>query len=658
MFTLSANRNHSPMACSRYGAILALSTLGAILGAPASAADTPADTQLEQVLVTGTRLSDVAAQLPTASTVIDQQNILLRAPDTLLDLLRTLPGVQLVQPGGGAGVASFYMRGCQPNYTLFLVDGVKVTDSNDSRGGSFDLSTVSPGEISRVEVIRGPQSAVYGADALCGVVNVITKSRSDIWNTTASVTAGLRSAYDTALELSGPVLAKGGLSLRAATGDQGATVPGSSFGASAVNGKLTLDNGTGWRVVVHGRHADNHGTSYPDQSGGPQFALSPARDVRSSRATSFDAQGEFRLAAPATLNAVASSYHHQVDFASPAILTRDPERVGRLVAAIPARGEKSDLKRIYGLLDVVVALPGAVRATLGADYMRERTSLDGYLEIFPGFNLPDGYRQTRHVAAAFGELQYSGPQGLTLLGSIRRDDPSTFAAQTTSRAGFAYTPDSGDTEFRAYWGQGFKLPSLWALGNALVGNSALLPEKSRTAEIGASRWLRDRRLKLSVAVFDNRFTNLIDFDNNLFQFVNRREVTSRGGELELQYQFAAAWHVKGEATYSQIDPKDSAIPIRQRPKWRGSVEAWWVPTPQWSLYATWLTVGRTFDNAVPTGGVMLGGYSRVDLNGEWQATRSLSVGLAVDNVLDKRFAEAVGFLTPGIEPRLSVRYRF
>jgi hypothetical protein len=210
---------------------------------------------------------------------------------------------------------------------------------------------------------------------------------------------------------------------------------------------------------------------------------------------------------------VASNYHHEVDFASPAILTSSG---AGFATAIPARGEKSDLKREYGLLDIVASLPASIRATAGADYMRERTTLDGFLELFPGFTLPDGYQQSRHVTGAFGELQYSGISGLTLLGSIRHDKPSTTSAQTTGRAGFVYTPDSGDTEFRGYWGQGFKLPSLWALGNALVGNSALLPEKSRSTEVGVSRWLIERRLLVSIAAFDNRFTNLIDFDNNLF----------------------------------------------------------------------------------------------------------------------------------------------
>ena len=632
------------------GSLIALASVGFGAAGPLWADAIPTETSLEQVLVTGSRLRDVAAQLPVATTVVDQPTIALRDPDTLPDLLRTLPGVQFIQAGGGAGIAQFFMRGCQPNYTLFLVDGVKVTDSNDSRGGSFDLSTVSPGEVERVEVIRGPQSAVYGADALCGVVNVITRSGTKRWETTARYGIGLDGAYQSAAELTGPLMANGGVSVRAATGDQGDVVPGATFGSSAVNGKLTFDAGTGWRIVVHGRQALDHGSSYPDQSGGPQFARQSSRDIRSSRETSFDTQGEFKLTDSATLNAAASSYDHHVVFSSPVI--RGP------FGSIIARTETADLKRSYGLLDVVLALPASFRATIGLDYMRENADFQGKLELFPGFKLPENYQQTRHIGGAFGELQYTGIQGVTLLASVRRDNPSVQAGQNTARAGFVYTPDANLTEFRAYWGQGFKLPGLFALGNALVGNPKLLAERSRTSEIGVARWLMDRRLRVSVAAFDNVFTNLVDFDNTFFTFFNRREVKTRGGELEMQYQFSDSWRAKGEATYVSIDPEDSNIPIRHRPKWRGSFETSWTPNAQWSLYATWLTVATNYDTSVATGPVYVGGYSRLDVNAQWHPTDQTTIGLALDNVLDHNYAESVGFLAPGAQPRISIRHRF
>jgi vitamin B12 transporter len=635
----------------RYALAAASLTLAATPAAHAAeGTDSGGGSWLEPVTVTATRIGGgTAATLPVSISVIDAQTIAERNPASLPDLLRTLPGVQLTQPGGGAGIASLYLRGCQPNYTLFLVDGVKVTDSNDSRGGSFDLSTVSPGEIERVEVIRGPQSAVYGADAICGVVNVITRSRSERWGTTVGGEAGRARLYSSDVELAGPLLERGGLALRAGTADQGDTVPGASFGTTAVNGKLTLDRGSGWQWTLHGRHAEDHGTSYPDLGGGPEFAASPARDVRHSKETSADTQGRIELGADWTLNAILSSYRHQVHFASPGVTD-----------AIPPRGEDSDLKRQYAAVNAALKLPADLRLSAGADYLHEDTTLDGYLIVptpFGPFAAPDGYAQTRNVVGTFGEIEYTGRSGLTLLGSLRRDDPRTQGAVTTARTGAVYSPDGGVTAWRVDWGQGFKLPSLWALGNALVGNPALLPERGRTTEIGVARLLLERRLKLDLALFDNHFHNLIDFDNNVFQFVNRREVTGQGGELEATYEASAALRVRGEATYVQVDAKDSGIPIRQRPKWRGSLELAWSPTAAWSVYGTWLSQGPMFDASVVAPPGDLGGYSRFDLSVEWRASDRLLLRLAVDNLLDKRYAEAYGFVAAGATPRVGFRYR-
>ncbi len=628
-------------------ALLLASALCAVPAAHAAdTAEPTKDSWLEPVFVSGSRIAEPQPLIASAVSVIDQTTIEDRKPVSLTDLLRTLPGVQITQPGGGAGIASLYVRGCAPNYTLFLVDGVKVTDSNDSRGGSFDLSTVSPDEIERVEVIRGPQSAIYGADALCGVVNIITKSRSDHWQTTLGGEAGRARLYDGLAELSGPVLERGGLSLSAGTGDQGDSVDGATFGTAHVNAKLTLDRGTDWSLALHGRHAEDHGSSYPDQSGGPEFAASPARDVRTSKETSFDAQGHWSPAEAWTLNALASSYQHEVHFASPGV-----------APAIPPRGEDSDLKRQYAEFNAAVSLPANVKLSAGADYLHEETQLDGYL--FFGINLPDSYQQTRNVVGTFGEVEYTGLRGLTLLGSVRRDDPRTFDATTTSSVGARYTLPDGDTSLRANWGEGYKLPSLWALGNALVGNPALLPERSRTSEVGITRFFDAHRLKLDLALFDNLFHNEIDFDNNTFKFVNRSEVSGRGGEIEATYEASAVWRVRAEATYVQVDPKDSGIPIRQRPKWRGSFELTARPAADWTLSATVLSVAPTFDTTVISPpSLYLGGYTRLDVNAGWQTTQQLRLYLAVDNVLDHRIEEAYGFLESGITPRAGFRYRF
>jgi outer membrane cobalamin receptor len=637
-----------------------------LVGRESAFAQNAPESPVETVLVTGTRVTAGPDTMPSPTTILTQDELGTTNPVSVPEFLRIVPGVQLTQPGGGAGIVSFYLRGCQPNYTLFLVDGVKVTDPNDSRGGSFDLSTLSVNEIERVEIIRGPQSSIYGADALCGVVNVITRHRYDAWQAQASGEIGAHNWYDVALGAGGPVMEKGSLVLHAGNMDQGSLVDGATFGLSTFDGKLTLDQGSGWRVIAHGRYATSHGTTFPDQSGGPEYAATPDRDRRSTNDSQADLQGLFNLPADWTLNTTASNYHHQADFASPNVYrVPPPPPPGFEPPGIPARGELDDLLRQYVSAYAVGHIVPNLQATAGLDYTYERGSTDGYLVIpFLG-TLPTSYALKRADVGMFAELQYVPVTGLTLSGSTRRDDWREFGSHSTSSLGFVFTPDQGVTEIRFNWGQGFKLPSLWALGNALVGNPKLLPEESRTTELGISRRFMDR-LKLSITAFDNQFYNEVDFENATFKFENVAEVKARGGEFEFQWDIDPALALSGNATYVAIDPGESNVTIRQRPKWLGNLQATWRPMEHWSLQGTVRSLGPQLDVAVPAqdppanpaGIVTLGAYTVVNVSAVWDATSKLRITFAVDNLLDKHYSELYGFPEPGIQPRLGAQYRF
>jgi vitamin B12 transporter len=642
---------------SRGRAACAVASAVFLWASGSSAAQADPD-QLDQVIVTGTRIEEVRDQMPSPTTVIDQAQIELQNPVSAVDLLRSVPGLQIVQPGGGAGIVSVYLHGCQPNYTLFLVDGVKVTDSNDSRGGSFDVSTLAPGELQRVEIIRGPESAVYGADAMCGVVNFITRGRTDTWDRSLEASAGLGESWGTAVSLEGPWLEKGGVSLRAATTDQGSTVPGATFGANNFNGKLVLDRGTGYDLTLHARYVTTHGSDYPAQSGGPDFAISDARDQRETRQTDFDLAGRVEVSSVLTLNALASTYHHAVDFATPSVFSGFDE-TGAPIVAVPGRGEISDLARNYGALHATLDLPYGIKSILGGDFQREQGQVDGYLEIAPGFDYPDSYVLDRHISGAFAELEFTTIPGVTLSGSLRHDAPSDSEGHTTAKAGAVYSPDAGITELRIEWGQGFKEPSLWALGNALVGNPNLKTEQSRTSEFGVSRYLDDRRARIELTVYQNHFVNLVDFDNATFQFVNRPLVTGEGAEVAVHYAVTDTVSVDTHTSYSDVNMQNSGIQLLQRPKWRGGAQVTWRPVPAWSFFANGLATGRAEDYSIPPGGyVALGSYTVFNLNTEWQATPNLALKLAVDNLFDRRYYEAYGFAVAGFEPRLTVGYHF
>ena len=128
-----------------------------------------------EIVVTGSRVATTPDDIAANVTVLEREDFDVEKPAKLADVLRRVAGVHVDQVGGRGGTGSLYLRGADPNYTLVLVDGVRVNDPTNARGGSFDFSTLDVADVERVEIARGPYSAVYGGDALAGVINIVTR---------------------------------------------------------------------------------------------------------------------------------------------------------------------------------------------------------------------------------------------------------------------------------------------------------------------------------------------------------------------------------------------------------------------------------------------------------------------------------------------------
>ncbi|MEZ5558927.1 MAG: TonB-dependent receptor, partial [Pseudomonadales bacterium] len=321
---------------------------------------------------------------------------------------------------------------------------------------------------------------------------------------------------------------------------------------------------------------------------------------------------------------------------------------------VPPNRSESELERFSAALSATAQLSASADAVVGVDYEDESGSLDGTLELAPGFALPTDFNLDRHILGLFVELRAAPTDALALSASVRHDDPSSNDSETTGRLGAQV--QVGATRLFASWSEGFKLPSFFALGHALVGNPDLKPEKSTSWEAGLSQSALDDRVNLTAALFRAEYEDLIDFDFDLFTNVNRSQVDTQGFEVALGLRPLDVLRLDAHLTYVDIDVKDSATTLRQRPDWRGGISAVWDLAPTVALTADWLYVDDSFDSSVPTGNATLDGYNRVDLSISWKPTETLRLWAAVDNLFDEDYEEAIGFPALGSRWRAGIRW--
>src|SRR5262245_11887033 len=158
---------------------------------------------MEPVVVTATVAPTPLGRTTAPVTVISREQIAAQQVESVTELLRQVPGVHIDQAGARGSVSSVYTRGSDPNFTAVLIDGIKVNDPTNSRGGSFDFSTLSTDNIERIEIVRGPLSAVYGSDALGGVINIITRRGAGAPSASAEMAAGRFDHYRALLQTGG-----------------------------------------------------------------------------------------------------------------------------------------------------------------------------------------------------------------------------------------------------------------------------------------------------------------------------------------------------------------------------------------------------------------------------------------------------------------------
>ncbi len=614
------------MTLNRQRALL-LTTAAAVvlpLSAHARTPDGPAD-PLDEVVVTATRLPAIVHGTPGAR-VIDREAIERRGAVFAADILSDVPGLSVVRSGAFGGVAQVRMRGAGPGKTLVLVDGVPVNDPSEVNG-AFDFGGFDLADVERIEVLSGPQSSLWGSDAIGGVIAFTTRETDGLavdleagsFATRRGRLAIGTAADDRALGAWVSQLTSDGISAADARAgnperDGLATTTAGAKGRYAFSPSVSVEGSLRWTdagVDLDGYPAPAYVLAdTPDRQMSEQWS-----GVARLNLSAFGLDHRFSLAAHDVDRETVSGFPSVFD------ATR---RAWRWQAAGEARG-----------LDVV----------LGA----EREDTEGRLST--------GLTGELGTTSAFATARVEPVERLSLTGALRHDATDDFGSSTTGRLSAAFDAGAGVT-LSAAWGTGFKAPSIsQAVCDYCFAPQpwpALVPETAESLEAAIGWRSADRRLEGRATVYRLKVEDQISYLAG--RYINVAETATDGLELEGRARLAGGFDLT--LAYAWTDARDEATGARllRVPEHAGSATLGW----SGERLSAALTVRAESDQDDSDGfaEVVRDGFVTANLSGSWALTEQVALTGRIENLTDEAYQQVFGYGEPGRSAYVGLRLRY
>ena len=625
---------------------------------PASAQQSSDTTQLAPVIVTATRIPTPRNAMTSTVTVLDGDALRAQGIRQVLDALRLVPGLSVVQTGSFGGNTSLFMRGGESDYVKVLLDGVPINDP----GGSLDFSDLTLDNVDRIEVVRGPASVVYGSDAVAGVVQILTKDGGGQQQGRVGFRAGTFGSTSVDAALSG-----GLTHLDYSFGVSRSTTNGtyafnSDYSSTSVSAKLRArpDSMTDVNLVL--RYSDSE-FEFPTDFDGT-VADRNSFSVRDRLAVSVDASRLFSSWIEGRVLLALSDANRKTNDRpdGPA----DTLGFFASVSSQAVQRKSVDFSaNIYGPAATVFV------AGLQIEDEDETRSDESQSQFGNSTSTSDEGRSSRGY---YTEVQSSPIAGLALNAGFRLDDNSAFGTFVTYRGGASYSVTSG-TRLRASVGKAFKEPTFFqnfASGPFANGNPDLDPERTVSWEVGAEQTFLSGFLIAEATYFSQKFRNLIQFtavpanlsDPNFF---NVASADASGVELGVRLTsklFSGSidyTYLDTEVTNAGFDTGGGANfvigeRLLRRPRSKLNLSGSYRLTDRLRAGAALLHVGTRADrdfSTFPATPVALPSYTKLDMGGEFRLVPTngpvpgTTVTVRVENLFDVDYQEVLGFPARG-----------
>ena len=633
----------------------------------------------ETLVVSAAQIDQPLSRTPDSVTVIDGRDIDAKQQFTLAAALRSVPGLTLQQNGGPGTVTSLFTRGGESDYTLVLVDGIRA----NAFGGGLDLSQVPLHNVDRIEVLRGSQSALYGSDAIGGVIQVVTRS-------------GGRPSAQAQLET-------GSREMRRASGATTGEINGvrwqfggnyvedAGFMGTAANGqRVSNDDATeaqgsaalGWRHP--GRGSDIQASlQYVDTdrgSPGP-YGSDPARRYSGvdtvSRGTTRRLGGGVRYMQP--WFGASSRVRQRVEFD-----TADYDL--NFVSAFGA--SEGNTRRSHARVQTDVSANASLGFSGGLEWLGESGG-STYIVAGTSGMVP----VERSMLGLFAEGRWFAGSRATITAGLRgeritRDalpgDPTAFQprpsfpeetiSSVNPKIAASFAVREG-TRLRGSFGTGIRLPDAFEI--AFTDNSGLKPERSKSSEVGLLQSAAGGAVQLDATAFFNSYTDLIISVGRSFSGVSRWRTDNISNARARGAEFSGAWRLRAgldvRANYTFLDSEILAVnglsiaatpyavgdALLRRPRHSGAIDAGWTH-PRAAAFAQVQIRGEALDAEPafgPSGGLYNNpGHTVVNVGGSVRPVRSFEIFVRALNLFDRDYEEVLGYPAPGRTAYVGARF--
>ncbi len=620
---------------------LRITALATALSLPALAFAQSDDAKdLDNVVVTATRTAITADTALAAVEVIDRKDIEQSAARSLPELLRGRAGITLVNQGGLGKLSTLFLRGTESDHTLFLVDGVRV---GNATSGLASLQDIPLEQLERIEIVRGPRSSLYGADAIGGVIQLFTRRGSG--------DAGVRGRGQARVGSQGLLEASAGVDLRGARGGVGVDVGHQSTdGINACRGFYDPNDFStaAGCFIAPGTHLDRDGYRNDNASLRADFAPNEAWqfEAQALRAAGHnDYDGDYADNSDIVQQVVGGSVRWKASEAAQLKLSvgRNTDTSDNHVGSSFAN--RFDTTRDSASLQGDFSVATGHALTAGFDWLRDRADVQDPWTPFPPVS--------RGNRAAFA--QYQGKLNAhDLQASLRRDDNDQFGGKTTGGIAWGYGFGEG-WRVTASHATAFKAPSFNELYYPYFGNPMLRPESARSSELslrhdnGGWQW--------QLNAYRNDIDDLIVYDTAIFAANNIESARIRGVELTASGRLGA-WDVRGQL--GTLDARNLStggnhgkrLPRRPQRSARIDLDR---DLGDLGFGISGIAEGARWDDVANT--LRVGGYGTVDARASWRFAAGWTLQASLVNAFDRRYETTAYYNQPGREWSLGLRWQ-